>query len=256
MNLGDLAAKAIFHLKKNSPTLLTVAAVGGVGLTAYFTAKGTIKAAEAIYDHEQRNGIPDSPREHAKAHIQVAYKHYIPAALTAGATVVCIVAANRVGLRRAAAAQASLLIAERGYSEYRQKIAEEFGKRKDDTIREEIAKDRVRSIEPPSQEVLLTGPGNILSMELHTGRYFACDMETLRRAQNTLNERLIRHDYASLDDFYYIIGLRPTAHSSEIGWKSSKMMELEFTTVLSNDGRPCLAFDYNYTKPLYEGNQS
>lgn len=251
MDLGQIAAKAIFHLKKSSPTLLTVTAIGGVGLTAYFTAKGTIKAAEAIHDFESEHGVADNPRDRAKQHVQVAWRCYVPAAATATATVACIVGANRVGLRRAAAAQAGLFLAERTYSEYRQKVVEEFGQRKDDTIREEIAKGRVASTTPPSQEVLITGPGNVLSMELYTGRYFASDMETLRRAQNTLNERLIRHDYASLDDFYYLIGLQQTKHSSEIGWKSSKMMELDFTTVLSSDGRPCLAFDYNYTVPLY-----
>lgn len=254
MGLSTVAAKAIFHLKKNSPTLLTVTAVGGVVATAYFTAKGTIKAAEAIHDYERDNRVPESPREHAKLHVQIAWKHYVPAALAAGSTIACIVGAHRIGIQRAVAAQAGLLLSERAYSEYRSKVVDEFGQRKDDRIREEIAKDRVAAKDPPSQEVLLTGPGNILSMELYTGRYFACDMETLRRAQNTLNERLIRHDYASLDDFYYIIGLRSTKHSSEIGWKSTKMMALEFTTVLSNDGRPCLAFDYNYTVPLYEGN--
>lgn len=252
MDLSQLAAKAIYHLKKNSPTLLTVTAIGGVAATAYFTAKGTIKAAEAIHDYESEHGVEPEARERAKVHVRVAWRCYVPAASAAVATVACIVGSNRVGARRAAAAQAGLFLAERTYSEYRQKVVEEFGQRKDDRIREEIAKDRVASTTPPPQAVLLTGPGNVLSMEMYTGRYFACDMETLRRAQNTLNERLIRHDYASLDDFYYIIGLKPTSNSSEIGWKSTKMMELEFTTVLSSDGRPCIAFDYNYTRPLYE----
>lgn len=256
MDISQLATKAIFHLKKNSPTLLTTIAVGGVVATAYFTAKGTIKAAEAIHDHEEEYGIAEEPRERAKVHVQVAWRCYVPAATTAAATIACIIGANRVGLRRAAAAQAGVLLAERTYSEYRQKVIEEFGQRRDDTIREELAKDKVRRTDPPSQEVLLTGPGNILSMELYTGRYFACDFETIRRAQNSLNDHLLKHDYASLDDFYYLIGLKPTSTSSEIGWKSTRLMELEITTVLSNDGRPCLAFDYNYTCPLYERTKS
>jgi len=253
MDMGQLATKAIFHLKKNSPTLLTVVAVGGVGLTAYLTAKGTVKAAEEIYTFEESTYVSDDPKERVKNQVRVAWRCYIPAASAGIATVACIVGANRVGVRRAAAAQAGLFLAERTYSEYRQKVIEDLGQRKDDSIRDEIAKDRVLAKEPPSQEVLLTGPGNVLSMELYTGRYFACDMETLRKAQNTLNERLIRHDYASLDDFYYIIGLRSTRVSSEIGWRSDRMMELQFTSVLTDDGRPCIAFDYSYTIPLYEG---
>jgi len=252
MNLSTLAHKAIFQLKRRSPTLLTVTASVGVVATAYFTAKGTIKAVEAIHDHEQLHGVREEPKERAKEFVQVAWRHYVPATVAASATIACIVGSNRVGLRRAAAAQAGLVLAERAYSEYRNKIVEEFGQRKDDAIREGIAKDRVNKADPNSQALIISGPGMILSMELYTGRQFLSDMETLRRAQNTLNERLLRHDYATLEDFYHLVGLPYTSMSSEIGWKSNHLMELEFTTTLSSDGRPCLAFDYNYTTPLYE----
>ena len=247
MDLSTLANKALFQLKKSSPTLLTVTASVGVLATAYFTARGTIKAAEAIHDHETEHGVPDEPRERAKRHVQVAWRHYVPAATTAAATVACIVGSHRVGIRRAAAAQAGLFLAERTYAEYRAKVVDEFGQRKDDTIREGIAKDRVKQADPHAQALIISGPGMILSMELYTGRQFLSDMETLRRAQNTLNDRLLKHDYATLEDFYHLIGLSNTSSSSEIGWKSNRLMELDFTTTLSSDGRPCLAFDYNYT---------
>jgi len=81
-------------------------------------------------------------------------------------------------------------------------------------------------------------------------RYFACDIEKLRKTQNELNARLIKHDYATLDDFYYMLGLRQTTVSGTMGWTSDKMMELIFSTTLSDDGRPCLTFEYNYTKTL------
>jgi Family of unknown function (DUF6353) len=252
MDLGTMAAKAIFHLKKNSPTLLTVAAVGGVGLTAYLAAKNTIQAVDEIYAFEESTYVSDDPRERTKRRVQVAWRCYVPTAVAAGATIACVVGANRVGLRRAAAAQAGLFLAERTYAEYREKVVEEFGQRKDDKIREDVAIDKIKAKEPPSQEILVTGPGNVLSMELYTGRFFACDMEKLRRAQNALNARLIKHDYATLDDFYEMLGLKQTSVSSEIGWTSDRMMELEFTMAMSSDDRPCIAFEYNYTKPLFD----
>jgi hypothetical protein len=78
-------------------------------------------------------------------------------------------------------------------------------------------------------------------------------METLRKAQNDLNAQMIRQDQVSMEEWYYIIGLAPTSYSSDIGWVSDKMMELEFTSVLTEDGRPCLAFTYNYHRVLYDG---
>lgn len=75
-------------------------------------------------------------------------------------------------------------------------------------------------------------------------------MESLRKAENKLNSRLNREMYARLSDFYSLVGLPYTSNSEEIGWDSDKLLELRFTTVLSDDGRPCIAFDYNYTKPM------
>jgi hypothetical protein len=86
--------------------------------------------------------------------------------------------------------------------------------------------------------------------ELYTRRYFMCDMEQLRKAQNDINAQIVNDLYVTLDEFYDKISIMPTAHSSELGWDSDRLMELEFSTVLSEDGRPCLAFDYNYIKPI------
>ncbi len=168
-------------------------------------------------------------------------------------TIACIVGTARVSNKRAAAAQAAFVLTERAYSEYRNKVIEEYGERKDQSLRDSIAEDRVKKNTPPSADILITGPGNVLCCELHTGRYFSSDMETLRKAQNDLNSRLLGHDTCSLDDFYWLVGLNGTSNSGDLGWTSEKLMVLDFSTVLTEDGRPCLAFEYNYIKPTYEG---
>jgi hypothetical protein len=78
-----------------------------------------------------------------------------------------------------------------------------------------------------------------------TGRYFNSDMETLRKAENDVNFRLVNELYVPICDFYYLIGLPYTSNSGQIGWTSGKLMNLEFTTTMSEDSRPCLAFEYN-----------
>lgn len=243
MNIKSMAAKAAFMLRKNSPVLLTGSAIVGTGLTAYLSAMAGRKHVYEMLDRD-----PVSRKEELK----LVWKFYIPPTVSGVGTVACMVGANRVGMQRTAAAQAGLVLAERTYSEYRDKVIDQFGERTDKNIREEVAKDRVRDNQPPAPDILVTGPGNVLSCELYTGRYFASDMETLRRAMNTLNAQLISRDRASLEDFYDLIGLGETTGSELTGWTSDRMMELEFTTVLTEDGRPCLAFQYNYTRPLYE----
>ena len=75
-------------------------------------------------------------------------------------------------------------------------------------------------------------------------------METLKKAQNEVNARLLKHDYAYLSDFYQLIGLGHTSSADNFGWMSDRQMELEFSTTLADESRPCLAFEYNYLKML------
>jgi hypothetical protein len=180
---------------------------------------------------------------------KLVWKIYIPSAIAATSTIACLVGANRVGLKKTMAAQTAFAISERMYSEYRDKVIEEYGERKDQSIRDKIADERVK-LTAPSNDILVTGPGNVLCCELYTGRYFSSDMESLRKAQNELNSQLLAHDYATFDDFYYMIGLGRTSSSSQMGWKSTKLMGLSFSTILTDDGRPCLAFEYNYVEPM------
>jgi len=97
---------------------------------------------------------------------------------------------------------------------------------------------------------LMSGPGNVLCCELHTGRYFISDMESLRRAQNDINAKILKHDYATLDDLYYILGLKTTSTSGNLGWTSGRQLEMSYSTMLTEDNRPCITFEYNYIKPL------
>jgi len=55
--------------------------------------------------------------------------------------------------------------------------------------------------------------------------------------------------YASLSDFYDLIGLPTTSFSDEVGWNSDRLLELQFSTVLSDDGRPCISIDFR-TVPI------
>jgi hypothetical protein len=146
------------------------------------------------------------------------------------------------------AAQSGIAVLDRAYSEYRNKVVEEYGEKADQKIKDAVAEDRAKN--GPSQEVMLVGTGSVLCCELFTGRYFNGDIETLRKAVNQINHKALAHDYATFSDFYYIIGLGQTSESNHLGWTSSRMMELEFTSLLTNDGTPCLAFDYNYHVPL------
>lgn len=248
MKLNEIGNVIRTNVKSNSPVLLSVVAGLGTVVTAYLASRASFQACDLIRAEESQSGRATERKQRVKERTKLVWKCYIPPAISATTTIACIAGSNRFGARKTLAAQTAFTLTERAYSEYRDRVIDEFGARKDQTIRDKMAEDRVAKSPPP--EILVSGPGNVLCCEMWTGRYFTSDMESLRKAQNELNARLLKHDYATLDDFYYMIKLPMTTSSGEAGWKSDKLMDLEFSTVLTPDGKPCLTFEYNYITSL------
>jgi len=236
-------------LKHNSPAILTAFGISGVVTTAYLTGKASFDACDTIRDHEAEHGIPDTRKELFKTRAELVWPSYIPAGLSGAITIACIASAARVGSRRTAAITAAYSISDRAFAEYREKVVERLGENKEKAIRGEIAQDTINK-NPPRQDIIVSGIGATLTLETYTGRYFSSDMESLRKAQNTINAQLNSQNEATLSDLYYLIGLPDTSESARLGWDVDRLLDLEFLAVMTEDGRPCMAFNYNYVKPL------
>lgn len=221
----------------NSPAIFTGLAVAGTLTTAYLTGKATLKAAEVIRDESQYL----EPKEK----VRLVWMLYLPAAGAAVSTIACIILSNRIGNRRAAGLAATFAITEKAFDEYKNKVVERIGEKPEREIRDEIAQDRVTKSSNLG-EAIFVGEGSVLCYESFTGRYFLADMETLKRAQNNTNYKVLNDYYASLTDFYNEIdGLERTAYSDEVGWNSDKMLELMFSATITESGKPCIVMDYH-----------
>lgn len=259
MTFTELAKKAQKFTLDNSPFLLTAVGVTGTVATAYLTGRASFKASEVLLKETLRNADNDMAiadyvllGEHTptiesltlKQAINVTWKLYIPAALAGTATIAAVIGANQIGTRRTAALAAAYSLSERAFVEYKSKVIEKIGEKKEVQVRDEIAQDRVNANPLGNREVIIAGSGEVLCMELMTGRYFKSSMEELKHAENRINYHLNNNGYASLGDFHDYIGLARTSMSDEVGWTSEKLMELQISTTLSEDSKPCLAIDY------------
>lgn len=236
--------------KSNSPEILTGMGVTGVITTSYFTSKAAVQAHEMIRLEESVSGTHGDRRERLKERTKLVWKCYIPPVVCGAVTIGCIIGASKSNARRTAAAVTAYSVTEKAFSEYKEKVIEEVGKNKEQKIHDEVVRDRVENNPPGSSEVIVIGNGQVLCCELYTHRYFKSDMEALRKAQNDINAQIVNGLYVTLDEFYDLVGLSHTSSSNELGWDSDRLMELRFTTVLAEGGEPCLAFEYNYVKPL------
>lgn len=241
MTLPILLKRLEKTVADNSPAILTGMAVVGTVTTAYLTGKATIKAVEIMH-HEAEAQLIDMYDFKPKYVFEKVWKLYIPAVTSAAFTCTAIVCANRIGTRRATALAAAYSISERAFDEYKEKVVEKFGQGKEREIHEELAQERAEKAK--NTEVIITGTGEVLCYDTITGRLFKSDMEKLRKAQNDLNEQLINNVYASLGDFYNLIGLPATPYSEEVGWNTDKLLEITFSSVLI-DGVPCIALEYS-----------
>lgn len=237
MNLAAFAKRVEKYTVDNAPAILTGIGITGTIATAYLTGKASYEAAIIIEDRDVR----PEPKEMVK----LTWRLYVPAVTTGLLTVGAIFASNHVSSRRATAMATAYSLSERAFTEYREKIVEKLGEHKEREYREEVAQDRINRNPPNDAEVIITDGGEVLCYDSFSGRYFKSSMTDLKHAENEINHLILHQGYASVSDLYEIIGLPVTRYSEEVGWNIDYRLNMQFSTVLSPDGRPCISIDFD-----------
>ena len=236
-------------VRKHSPEILTGIGIAGMITTTVLAVKGTPKALRLIEDAEEKKGSKLTVKET----VATTWKCYIPAVVTGGVSVACLVGASSVNLRRNAALTAAYKLSETALTEYRDKVVETIGEKKEKTVREAIAKDKLDKDPVQKKEIIVTGGGTTRCYDMLCGRYFESSREKLERIENMLNRRLLDDMYVSLNEFYNEVGLTDVAAGHELGWhidQGKGVIELDFSSILDTTGTPCLAVGF-YTPPKY-----
>ena len=242
-SVSSLVSRAGKLAADNSPLILTALGVAGTLSTAILTGKASIRAYQIIDEVERVEGVHADPRVRLKERGKLVWKEFIPPVVSLAGTISCIICANRIGTRRAAAMAAAYAISQDTFTEYKTKVIEKIGEGKERAIRDDIARDRVMK-NPPPTKLIVTDEMKVICYEQYTGRYFMSSMEDIKFAQNEINYTIINNNYASLSDLYDLIGLNRTSISEEVGWNLDNPLEITFSTVMSEDNRPCLSFNY------------
>lgn len=238
-------------LAKHSPEILTGLGVSGMIATTVLAVKATPRAIDLIEEDSRRNHDGDPYAYTKKEAIQSAWKCYIPAAVTGTASVACLIGASSVNAKRNAALATAYTISETALSEYRNKVVETIGEKKEKEVREKVAKEKIKKKSPVQKEIIVTGNGKTLCFESMGGRYFKSDMETIKSVVNDLNLRMRNDLTINLNEFYYEIGLDETDVGKYLGWDIDKgYIDIDFSSQLTEDGTPCLVVGF-LTPPQY-----
>lgn len=249
LNLSKVVSDAGMVLKKHSPEILTGLGIAGMISTTVLAVRATPKALRLIEEKKYEEEVDELPPIEI---VKTTWKCYIPAAVTGVVSTACVIGASSVSARRNAALATAYTISESALREYKDKVVETIGDKKERDIRDAIAKDRIEKDPVEKHEVIITGNGNVRCYDHHAGRYFTSDIDKLKKVQNEINDRLIRDSYISLNEFYYAIGLDGTEIGRQLGWRVEQgLLELDFSSQLDSEGIPCLVIDYNIM-PKYD----
>lgn len=245
----DSAQKIV---KKRAPEILTGVGIAGMLTTVVLSVKATPKALMLIEERKLDLDMEELPPTEI---VKTAWKCYIPPFVTGVMSCACIIGASSVSMRRNAALATAYTLSETALSEYRDKVVETLGEKKDADVRDAIAKDKLDKNPITGNEVVVTERGETLCYEPLSGRYFQSDIDKIKRALNEVNNMLLNDSYVALNDFYTEIGLGTTKIGDDLGWQiGGGLIDIHFSTHLAANGEPCLVVDF-IKPPAYDYNK-
>lgn len=227
---------------KHSPEILTGIGIAGMLSTTVLAVKATPKALMCIEDAQYEKEESLTATEKVKA----CWKCYIPAAVTCTSSIACLVGASSVNARRNAALATAYKFSEAALAEYKDKVIETIGEKKERTVRDKVSEKHVKENPVSKNEVFVTQKGDTLCYDHHSGRYFKSDIDKIKKAEIVLNKRMLTDMYVSLNEFYDELGLQHTDMGNDLGWNIDHgIIDISFSSQIADDDTPCIVIDHN-----------
>ena len=242
-NITNIIKGIKASISRHSPEILTGIGIAGMVTTTILAVKATPKAIKLIEAEKRAKHVDAlSPVDTVKT----VWKCYIPAAMTGVSSIACLIGSNAINAKRNAALTTVYTLSEMARNEYKEKVIETIGEKKERTIKEKVDAERIKRDPVSKKEVIITEKGTTLCYDHVFGRYFKSDIDIINRAMNKINREIVINMYASLNDFYAELGLSPVEMGYDLGWNiDDGTIEIEPSSQLADDGTPCLVIDYS-----------
>ena len=268
MDFSKVAKLTGRYISDNAPAILTGIAVAGVVTTTVFGVKAGMQARDILEAEDGRRyeealaaldlgdieGHPETivtARITPKEAFFLTWRPFVPAAIMGAATISCVVGANSINLGRQAALVSAVTLGEKAISQYQEKVLETVGEKKEQAIRDEVAKADLVANPVSENKIVVMGNGDQLCRDMLSGRYFESDIETIRRVQNDLNGEILQGDHPSLNEFYQAVGLEPIELGNTLGWNESHQLDIIYSSLIADNNRACITIQFR-THPVPE----
>ena len=219
--MNNLIERSKLFFEKNSSTILSCIGAVGVVFTAVLTAKAAVKASKILEEAEEDKGAKLTAVETVK----VAGLSYIPAAVVGASTIACIFGANILNKRKQASLASAYALINSSYKEYKSKLKELYGEEAHNNIVDSIAVEKCSEIRISDVNLASVYSQDIesdteprLFYDEYSGRYFETTIEKVLLAEYYLNREYISKGFASLNEFYELLGLETTDYGETVAW--------------------------------------
>ena len=249
MNMVNNSKNAV---QKHSPEILAGVGVVGVVASTVMACKATMKLNDILEESkETRDKIKEVENnpvyedkytpEDAKKDLTINYmqtsmkiaKLYAPAVLLGSASLGCLLASNDILRKRNAALSAAYMTVDKGFKEYRQRVAERFGEEVEKEIRYNIKAEEIETtvVNEDGSEVTIKETVKTMDPNLYSdyARFFdeynpnwqndpEYNLMFLKSQQQYANDLLIARGRLFLNEVYDMLGMERSKAGQVVGW--------------------------------------
>jgi hypothetical protein len=283
------AGRGLLLAKKYSPEILTtVGIVGGVASSimasrATLHLEATVNAwhsdvqdVKEVKELVGRGDTDVTTKEYNKA-IAVAYsrgmfnvaKLYAPSVTLGACSIACVVSAHGIMRRRNVALIAAYKAIETSLTEYRKRVATEFGEDKEYELSQGVTHEIVEDEKGKKKTVANVDPNGISQY----GRFFdeTCqdwskipdyNVTYVRLQQNIANDRMQSFGHIFLNEVYDLLGLPRSKAGQIVGWvrgEGDTYIDFGIDSLINDKARefvngyePAIFLDFNVNGIIYD----
>jgi len=245
------AARTLLQAQKHSPSLLFAGGVAGVVVTTVAASVATLKVDSVLQQAKEDRAKVDAvvqmqredyTEEDAKRDVVVIYarttidivKLYTPAFLLGAASIAMLTKSHSILMSRNAGLTAAYALLDQTFSEYRRRVAKEFGDDQEHKLRHDYEVEHnltgVRDADGKSKIIpIRVGPKSPSGY----ARFFdqLCNnwnkipeynLVFLKCQQNYANDRLQSRGHIFLNEVYDMIGIERSRAGAVVGWVIGK----------------------------------
>lgn len=246
--------------RRKSTSILTGIGVSGMAGATIWAVAATPKAMKRIANkREELEKNKLNPWETVK---EVWDIYVLPAGLeilSAG----CIVFAHVKDERRIATLTAAATLSETAYKEYREKVKDILGEKKEKQVQDEIDKDKAQKADLSEAVKPRTIDGQQPILEALTNHLFYGTIESVKRAEIELNRIRLRDDgQITMNEYLNAITLDDIPVGNDLGWYYDPLSQREcdqfrigFSAQLAGDEKTPIIVIRPLDNPTYDFNQ-